>query len=58
MEQEHFFTGYCRVLDKSRMVTVESEDGQITEVDCCYHTCIHAPNCAIAKEIRLLTEKE
>ena len=58
MEQEHFFTGYCRTVDKSRMVTVATEGSQVTEVDCCFETCIHAPNCVIAKKIRLLTERE
>lgn len=57
MEQEYFFTGYCRTIDKSRMVAVEVDGSEITEVDCCLETCIHAPNCVIAKEIRLLTEK-
>ncbi len=57
MEQEYFFSGYCRTLDKSRMVTVETEDGDITEVDCCFENCIHAPNCTIAEEIRQLAEK-
>ena len=52
MEQEYFFSGYCRTLDKSRMVTVETEDGKILEVDCCFENCIHSPNCTIAKEIR------
>lgn len=58
MEQELFFTGYCRTIDQSRMVTVEIEDGELTEVDCCYETCIHAPNCTIAGEIcKALKEK-
>jgi hypothetical protein len=52
MEQELFFTGYCRTIDQSRMVTAEIEDRELTEVDCCYETCIHAPNCTIAEEIR------
>ena len=52
MEQELFFTGYCRTIDQSRMVTAEIEDSELTEVDCCYETCIHAPNCTIAEEIR------
>lgn len=54
MEQEYFFSGYCRTLDKSRMVAVEMEDGKVTEVDCCFESCIHAPNCTIAEEIRKL----
>ncbi len=52
MEQELFFSGYCRTIDQSRMVTAEIEGGELTEVDCCYETCIHAPNCTIAEEIR------
>ena len=54
MEQEYFFTGYCRTTDKSRTVAVEVEDGKLTEVDCCYPDCIHAPNCTIAESIRQL----
>ena len=56
MEQEYFFSGYCRTLDKSRMVAVEAEDGKVTDVDCCFENCIHAPNCTIAEEIRKLIE--
>ena len=56
MEKEHFFSGYCRTIDESRMVTVVTENDVLTEVDCCYENCIHAPNCTIAKEIRALTE--
>lgn len=51
MEQEHFLSGYCRTIDQSRMVTVITEDKELTEVDCCFETCVHAPNCTIAKEI-------
>lgn len=56
MEQEFFFSGYCRTLDKSRTVTVETEDSQLTEVDCFYENCIHRPSCTIAKEIDLLLQ--
>ena len=56
MEQEFFLSGYCRVLDQSRMVAVVVEDGTRTETDCCYPHCIHAPNCIIAKEIAEKTE--
>ena len=52
MEKELFFTGYCRQLDASRMVEVVLEDGQLTEVDCCYPDCPHAPACDIAKHIK------
>ena len=58
MDQEHFLSGYCRTIDESRMVTVVTEDGQLTEVDCCYENCVHTPNCIIAKEICLLTESK
>ena len=56
MEKEFFFSGYCRTVDKSRMVAAVTEDGKLTEVDCCYSGCIHAPNCTIAKEIRQISE--
>lgn len=54
MEQEYFFTGYCRTTDESRTVAVETENDKLTEVDCCYPDCIHAPNCTIAESIRQL----
>jgi len=54
MEQEKIVSGYCRQLDASRIVEVILEDGEITEVDCCYGDCIHQGNCPIAKEIREL----
>ena len=57
MEQEYFFSGYCRTLDNSRTVAVEIEGGKLIEVDCCYENCIHTPNCNIAKEIRELTKE-
>ena len=52
MEKELFFSGYCRTIDESRMVALVTEDGELLEVDCCYETCIHAPNCTIAQSIR------
>jgi len=52
MEKEAFLSGYCRTIDRSRMVAVVTEDGELVEVDCCYETCIHAPNCVIAENIR------
>ena len=57
MEQEAFFSGYCRQLDAGRMVAVFVVDGKLDEVDCQYATCPHAPNCLIAKRIdELLSE--
>ena len=54
METEKFVSGYCRVLDASRMVEVIQEDGKIVEVDCCFENCVHQGNCPIAKEIENL----
>ena len=54
VETEKFLSGYCRQLDASRMVEVILEDGEITEVDCCYGNCLYQPNCPIAKEISKL----
>ena len=56
MEQEYFFTGYCRCLNSSRTVEVIVEDGLVTEKDCSYETCIHRASCPIAREIDNLTE--
>ncbi len=58
MEKESFYTGYCRMIDQSRMVTVVTENGELTEVDCCFENCIHTPNCLIAKAIREFLEGE
>ena len=51
MEVEKFVSGYCRVLDASRMVEVILENGEVTEVDCCYGNCVYQTNCPIAREI-------
>ena len=51
MEEEKFVSGYCRVLDCSRMVEVILENGEIVEIDCCYGNCVHQGNCLIAREI-------
>lgn len=52
MEKESFISGYCRCLDSSRMVELVTEDGKLLEVDCGFETCVHAPNCTIAQDIR------
>ena len=57
MEEELFFTGYCRQLDASRMVEVVLEDGKITEVDCCYGSCVYQSECTVGKQISGLEEK-
>ncbi len=51
METEKFLSGYCRQLDASRMVEVLLEHGAVTEVDCCYGSCLYQASCPIAKEI-------
>ena len=59
MEEEKILTGYCRQLDQSRMVTIEVEDGTLTECDCCYGSCVYQPNCTVAQQIATLeTRKE
>ena len=55
MEQEKFFSGYCRQLDASRMVEVILEGKEVTEVDCCYGNCVYQNNCPIAQEIDTCT---
>jgi len=54
MEQEVFFSGYCRTIDQSRMVAVETENGELCSVDCSYETCPYTQNCTIAQSIREL----
>lgn len=56
MEEEKFLSGYCRQIDQSRMVTVVLENTELTEVDCCYGSCVYEPNCPIARQIRDLTQ--
>lgn len=51
METERFLSGYCRQLDGARTVEVILEDGKITEVDCCYGSCVYQGSCPIAKEL-------
>ena len=54
MEIEKFISGYCRQLDSSRMVEVILENGEITEVDCCYGSCLYQASCPIARDIDAL----
>ena len=56
MEEEYIFTGYCRALDGSRMVTVETDGSEILEIDCGYGGCPHEQSCPIARKIRELEE--
>ena len=56
MEQEVFFSGYCRQIDGSRTVCVYVVDGRLEEADCCYGSCVYAPNCPVAKQIDEMSE--
>ncbi len=51
METEKFLSGYCRQIDASRMVEVILENGEVTEADCCYGSCVYQGSCPIAREI-------
>lgn len=55
---ETFFSGYCRVLDCSRLVEVECEPGMPPEADCCYGDCVYQSSCPIAKQIDALANKD
>lgn len=58
MEKEIFCSGYCRHMDGSRTVTVVAEDGVLTEVDCAFESCVHAPVCTVAEKIRQFLEEK
>lgn len=51
MERELFFSGYCRVLDHSRMVAAVLEGTALLEVDCGYGRCPYQSECSIAQRI-------
>ena len=48
---EHFVSGYCRQLDAARMVELEIENKEVTDVDCCYGDCPFQSACQIAQSI-------
>ena len=52
MEKEAFFSGYCRMLDQSRMVCVCAENGQLTEADCNFAHCPYTAECPVAGKIQ------
>lgn len=54
MQEEYFFTGYCRCIDGSRMVTVETDGEKVTDTGCGYGSCPYEPNCQIAQKIKEL----
>ncbi len=51
MEQEQFFTGYCRTQDCSRMVCAVKENRKLLEADCSYEACPYTAECTIAQAI-------
>ena len=55
MEEEYFLSGYCRCLDGSRMVTVETDGTTITDIGCSYVNCPYAEGCPIGRQIAELT---
>lgn len=56
--EEHIVSGYCRAIDQSRMVTVETEGGMFSDVDCGYGGCLYEKSCPIAKTIAKILEKQ
>ncbi len=52
MSEEKIISGYCRVLDQGRMVTVEWGRPGLLDADCCYGACVHQK--ALAKLARPL----
>ena len=58
MERETFVSGYCRQLDCSRMVAVEADGPELTEVDCSYPDCPYTSGCTVAKKIQEFLEAE
>jgi len=49
--EEKIFSGYCRCLDQTRMVTVEQEPGEPPCVDCSYGSCAFQSSCQLAQKI-------
>ena len=58
MEQEAFFSGYCRCTDASRTVMIEKEGHELLDVDCGFPNCVYAPNCPIAQKLQAFLEEE
>ena len=56
MSEEKIISGYCRVLDQGRMVTVEWDGPELLDADCCYGACVHQSACEIGKAITALLE--
>lgn len=58
MEREGFFSGYCRCIDGSRTVCAVAEKEELTEVDCLFPDCPHAPDCPIGQRIKEFLKEE
>ena len=58
MERETVISGYCRQIDNSRMVCVEANGHPLTDADCLFTDCPHAPHCPIGEKIREFIEQE
>ena len=54
--EEHYLTGYCRVLDSPRVVEVVTGNGKLDECDCSYGSCKFQSQCTIAQSIEELLE--
>lgn len=49
---EYFLSGYCRCMDASRRVLLETEPGGEYEADCNFGACPYESECRIASAIR------
>ena len=56
MEQEGFFSGYCRAVDGCRTVMAVKENGKLTETDCLLEGCQNSADCPLAKKIKEFLE--
>lgn len=55
---EKNFSGYCRVLDGSRLVFLEQDDDGAWEADCNYDAgCPYRSECPIGREITEFLER-
>ncbi len=57
MEEERFFSGYCRQLDNHRMVEALLKEDKLQEVDCAFGNCAFQAGCPIGKQLQVLTEE-
>ena len=57
MVKEEIYSGYCRRIDASRMVTLELDEDEMF-IDCHYGGCPYEHECTIAQDIRKSLEKQ